>query len=132
MGGMSSGPSPQRYYQVLGLPAGAPLSAVRQSYRTLSKRYHPDTSSLPPEVSLRRFQELQEAYAILSNPSLKATCDAILRDLSSCPPVVVTLPEDPPTWRPFSGGEMFVLVLFVITFGGCGALALVMAWVQTG
>jgi len=118
--------SPLRYYQVLGLPAGAPLSAVRQSYRTLSKRYHPDISPLPPEVSLRRFQEIQEAYAILSNPTLKTTCDAILKELSPSTPL--PLPEDPPPWRSFSGGEMYVLFLFVITFGVCGTLVVVLAW----
>ncbi|MEN9206527.1 MAG: J domain-containing protein [Thermostichales cyanobacterium SZTDM-1c_bins_54] len=121
--------SPLRYYQILGLPVGAPISAVRQSYRRLSKRYHPDTSPLPPEVSLRRFQELQEAYAILSNPSLKATCDAILSQLDPAQVTAVAVcAEDPPTWRDFSGGELFVLGLLLLAFGLCGLLVFLALW----
>ncbi|GAB4213849.1 MAG: J domain-containing protein [Synechococcales cyanobacterium] len=116
--------TPLRYYQVLGVPPGSSLAVIRQAYRRLSKRYHPDTSGLPPEQAIRRFQDLQEAYGILNNPTLKATCDAVLAELAvqSSPDASTELSQDPPTWRDFSGGEIFVLALFGITFMVCGVL----------
>lgn len=122
------------YYQRLGLSPGASPEAIRRAYRQLSKRYHPDTSPLAPEVAIRRFQELQEAYLILSNPLQRATYDASLRAvLSNSGPAdsadVDSLELRMET-RPLSGGEICALLLMGSTFVICLLLAGTLAWLR--
>lgn len=45
-------------YTVLGLPKGAPLLEVKQAYRRLALRYHPDR----PGGSARAFERVERAY----------------------------------------------------------------------
>ncbi|MEO1132561.1 MAG: J domain-containing protein [Cyanobacteria bacterium J06639_1] len=78
---MTASRSPQStaeptHYQQLGVSPWASTESIRRAYRELSKRYHPDTSMLAPELAKRRFQRLQQAYAVLSNPAQRATYDA--------------------------------------------------------
>ncbi len=51
-------------WEVLGLEAGAPQTAIRRAYRELSKRWHPDSSGSPG--GSERFRRAQEAYETLS------------------------------------------------------------------
>lgn len=57
------------YYDVLGLPFGASAEQIRQRYRELARLYHPDVSQDPD--ALRKMQEINEAYRILSDPRLR-------------------------------------------------------------
>jgi curved DNA-binding protein CbpA len=66
---------PQDYYLLLGLSSTAQLPDIRQAYRELSKQYHPDTTTLSPEVAAVKFQQLQEAYATLTNPDRRYRYD---------------------------------------------------------
>ncbi|MEN9203816.1 MAG: J domain-containing protein [Thermostichus sp. DG_1_6_bins_120] len=119
------------YYQRLGLSPGASPEAIRRAYRQLSKRYHPDTSPLAPEVAIRRFQELQEAYLILSNPLQRAIYDASLRAvLSNSRPANVDSLELRMETRPLSGGEICALLLMGSTFLMCLLLAGTLAWLR--
>lgn len=54
----------KRYYARLELPYGAPLTDVKQAYRTLIKRYHPDRFQTPEqrEAATELVQALNEAY----------------------------------------------------------------------
>ena len=52
-----------RYYKILGLPDGAPLSDVRKQYRKLVMQYHPDKNKSPSAEA--RFIEIKEAYEII-------------------------------------------------------------------
>ena len=63
------------YYDYLGVAPWASVKEIRRAYRDLSKRYHPDTSTLAPELARRRFQKLNEAYLVLSNPTQRALYD---------------------------------------------------------
>ncbi len=54
------------HYRVLGLTYTADASAIRQAYRTLAKRYHPDVSTLPD--AQERFIAITQAYEVLSDP----------------------------------------------------------------
>ncbi|MCJ2542323.1 J domain-containing protein [Thermostichus vulcanus] len=119
------------YYQRLGLSPGASPEAIRRAYRQLSKRYHPDTSPLAPEVAIRRFQELQEAYLILSNPLQRAIYDASLRAVLSNPGSAErdSLELRMET-RPLSGGEICALLLMGSTFLMCLLLAGTLAWLR--
>ncbi len=112
----------------------APLDVIRRAYRQLSKQYHPDTSPLPPELAIRRFQELQDAYEVLSDPVQRAVYDASLQIWQRSP--APTPPTQPPPasleidmeTRPLSGSELFAIVLMAATFIACLALAGTIAW----
>ncbi len=49
-------------YQVLGLPAAAPVGEVRRAYRSLARRLHPDVHSGDDD----RFKRITAAYNILT------------------------------------------------------------------
>ena len=56
--------------QILGLKSGSTLDEAKQSYRQLSKKYHPDKNPSDPEAK-KKFLEIQEAFVAISNqPSL--------------------------------------------------------------
>ena len=63
------------YYDYLGVAPWASVKEIRRAYRDLSKRYHPDTSTLAPEQARQRFQKLNEAYLVLSNPTQRSLYD---------------------------------------------------------
>ncbi|MFS8829262.1 MULTISPECIES: J domain-containing protein [unclassified Synechococcus] len=125
------------YYQRLGLSPGASPEAIRRAYRQLSKRYHPDTSPLAPEVAIRCFQELQEAYLVLSNPAKRAIYDASLRavtantgSLGMPGSLGADSLELRMETRPLSAGELCALLLMGSTLVVCLVLAGVLAWLR--
>ncbi|KAK9138414.1 hypothetical protein Sjap_009008 [Stephania japonica] len=68
------------FYQLLGIPESVSSSEIKQAYKQLARKYHPDVS--PPdrtEEYTRRFILVQEAYETLSDPTRRALYD---RDLS--------------------------------------------------
>jgi len=62
------------YYEVLGVPRDADARAIKNAFRTLARRYHPDTSTEPDAE--QRFREVAEAYGVLSDPARRASYDA--------------------------------------------------------
>lgn len=58
------------YYQVLGLPFGAPLEQVRKAYRECAKHFHPDKHQ-NSEFFKTKFQDLQQAYEVLCDEALR-------------------------------------------------------------
>ena len=56
------------YYDLMNLHPSASTIAIRRAYRQLSKKYHPDTTQLSPNMAVAKFQRLNEAYAVLSSP----------------------------------------------------------------
>ncbi|MBQ8207142.1 MAG: molecular chaperone DnaJ [Clostridia bacterium] len=62
------------YYEVLGLDKGADDAAIKKAYRSLAKKYHPDLN--PGDAAAEeKFKEVNEAYAVLSDPEQKAKYD---------------------------------------------------------
>jgi len=53
------------YYMILGVSSTESPSGIRAAYRDLAKRLHPDVAG---EHATRAFQELTEAYGVLSDP----------------------------------------------------------------
>ena len=49
----------RNYYDILGISRDATQEEIKNAYRKLAKKYHPDSSS--DEDSKERFQEIQEA-----------------------------------------------------------------------
>ncbi len=62
------------YYGVLGVRRDAPLGAVKQAYRELVRRCHPDAAGDSP-AARKQFDLLQEAYEVLSDPARRAQYD---------------------------------------------------------
>lgn len=62
------------YYQALGLQKGATPEEIKKAYRKLAVKYHPDKN--PGDKSAEdRFKEINEAYAVLSDPQKKTQYD---------------------------------------------------------
>lgn len=62
------------YYQVLGLTRQADAKAIRDAFRQLALKYHPDRNKEPGAEA--HFKEIAEAYAVLSDPKKRADYDA--------------------------------------------------------
>jgi len=56
------------YYELLQIGPDASAKDLRQAFRSLSKRYHPDTTELPQQQAQEAFRQLQQAYLTLSDP----------------------------------------------------------------
>lgn len=54
------------YYEVLGIAPNASSAEVKQAYRKLAKKYHPDTNGGDPQAA-ERFKQVHEAYKVLGN-----------------------------------------------------------------
>jgi curved DNA-binding protein CbpA len=64
------------YYGILGCTADADQAVIQAAYRALAKKYHPDANQGSNE-SKEKFQEIQEAYETLSDPTKRAYYDAM-------------------------------------------------------
>jgi molecular chaperone DnaJ len=62
------------YYEVLGVPRDADAKAIKDAFRKLALRYHPDRSREPGGED--KFKEIAEAYAVLSDPKKRARYDS--------------------------------------------------------
>jgi len=62
------------YYEVLGVARDADEQAIRDAFRKLALRYHPDRNKDPDATE--RFKEIAAAYAVLSDPAKRAAYDA--------------------------------------------------------
>src|SRR5579883_1415401 len=62
------------YYKILGVDKGASEKEIKQAYRRLARKYHPDVN--PGDNSAEdRFKEIGEAYAVLSDPQKRKKYD---------------------------------------------------------
>lgn len=61
------------YYDILGVPRNATQEEIKQAYRRLAKKYHPDVCKDPNATE--KFKEIQEAYQVLSDPQKRAAYD---------------------------------------------------------
>ncbi len=121
------------YYEILGLTPWASEVQIRRAYRELSKLYHPDTTPFNPEVAIPKFQAINNAYAVLSNPERRNAYDQQIRfsrlQYATTANNLSSLDNDGlPSDRPLSGGELFALLLMVATFLVCIGLVFVSAW----
>jgi curved DNA-binding protein len=62
------------YYEVLGIKRDASQDQIKQAYRKLARKFHPDLN--PGDKSAEeQFKELQEAYDVLSDPENRKLYD---------------------------------------------------------
>lgn len=58
------------YYSTLGVPKGASADEVKKAYRKMASQHHPDKGG-----DTAKFQQIEEAYRVLSDPNQKAQYD---------------------------------------------------------
>jgi len=101
--------SKRDYYEVLGIPRDADEKAIKEAFRKLAIKYHPDRNKAADAEE--RFKEIAEAYAVLHDPQKRQQYDT--RGFAGI--------GDYSTEDLFSGidfGDLFSDLGFDIGFGG--------------
>src|SRR5215207_6919702 len=76
---MASQPEFQDYYRTLGVPRTASQADIKRAFRKLARENHPDKHAGDKSAE-RRFKEINEANAVLSDPAKRAKYDQFGRD----------------------------------------------------
>src|SRR5580698_1847789 len=66
------------YYKVMGVARDATEAQIKQAYRKLARKYHPDVSK--EKDAEARVKEVGEAYEVLKNPEKRAAYDQLGKD----------------------------------------------------
>jgi len=129
-------------YELLGVSTSANNAELRKAFRQLSKQLHPDTTSLPSDEATRQFQNVCEAYDLLSDPVLRANYDLFIEKennlksqkkepyLKNIQPVQFS--KSIGVRRPLSGGELFSLLLLITAIFLSLALGVFIAFLRGG
>ena len=116
------------------MPETASPQELRQAFRWLSKRYHPDTTVLPAAEAAAAFQQLQQAYAVLSDPAQRQRYDAQLHPppppRPPGPPPAAPAPQPASVRRDLSGGEWLALLLLGFALVVSLVLGVGVAWMR--
>ncbi len=84
------------YYAILGVPKNATQEEIKRAYKRLARKYHPDVNKSPEAEE--RFKEINEAYAVLSDPEKRRVYDTYGTTGAPPPP--------PPGGYDFSGFDV--------------------------
>jgi curved DNA-binding protein len=66
------------YYETLGVARDAQAEDIKKAFRKRARKYHPDVSKEPNADA--RMKEVNEAYAVLSDPEKRAAYDQLGRN----------------------------------------------------
>ena len=64
------------YYKILGVGRTADAKTIKQAYRRLARKYHPDQNQ-GNKAAAERFKEANEAYQVLSDPEKRHRYDTL-------------------------------------------------------
>lgn len=67
------------YYKVLGISSSASDKEIKNAYRKLARKYHPDLNPNDPEAE-RTFKQVNEANEVLSDPEKRKKYDRYGKD----------------------------------------------------
>lgn len=68
------------YYKILEVSRDADEATIKKSYRKLAMKWHPDKNIDNQQVAQAKFQEISEAYDVLSDPQKRKTYDQFGED----------------------------------------------------
>jgi molecular chaperone DnaJ len=71
---LSSSRSARDFYEILGVDRDATQDEIKSAYRRLARETHPDVRRDDPQAT-ERFKEVNEAYAVLSDPQKRSDYD---------------------------------------------------------
>jgi molecular chaperone DnaJ len=71
---MTANQQKRDYYEILGVDRSASPEQIKQAYRQLALKWHPDRNTAPDATD--RFKEIAEAYAVLSDQTKRKQYDA--------------------------------------------------------
>ena len=129
-------------YELLGVSTSANNAELRKAFRQLSKKLHPDTTSLPSDEATIQFQKVCEAYDLLSDPVLRANYDLSIEkennlinqkaesNLINFEPVQFS--KSIGVRRALSGGELFSLFLLITSILLSLVLGVFIAFIRGG
>lgn len=84
------------YYAILGVPRNATQEEIKRAYKRLARQFHPDVNKSPEAEE--KFKEINEAYAVLSDPEKRRIYDTYGTTEAPPPP--------PPGGYDFSGFDV--------------------------
>ena len=64
------------YYEILGVPRSASQADIKKAFRKLAREHHPDRNA-GDKAAEKRFKDLNEANAVLSDPEKRAQYDSL-------------------------------------------------------
>src|SRR5262245_13356416 len=64
------------YYKTLGVSKTATEDEIRQAFRKLARKYHPDVAKNKAEAE-EKFKEINEAYEVLGDPEKRKKYDTL-------------------------------------------------------
>jgi len=64
------------YYEILGVPRSATQAEIKKAFRKLARAHHPDRNPGDPAAE-RRFKDVNEANAVLSDPEKRKQYDTL-------------------------------------------------------
>ncbi|MCL2177153.1 MAG: molecular chaperone DnaJ [Firmicutes bacterium] len=70
----------ENYYKILGVSEKASEDEIKNAYRSLAKKYHPDLNKDNKQHAEKKFKEVSAAYDTLSNKDKRAAYDFQLKN----------------------------------------------------
>jgi molecular chaperone DnaJ len=111
----SRGTANRDFYAMLNVSRNADTKEIKSAYRKLAKQYHPDAN--PGEDTTEKFQDINRAYEVLSDPDLKKKYDMFGEQ-----GIGTSAASDSTAGSPFGGGgfgqEVDLGDIFDSFFGG--------------
>lgn len=114
------------YYELLEISRNASDEVIKNAYRALAKKYHPDTSAINSDLIEKKMRQINEAYEVLSNKEKRAIYDQELNERELALKQEIHITKDEEKIKNFNNANKNekvkkeknkkLIIIFVITF----------------